>query len=210
MAKSQIAAALALGVMASMASAQTWPLEPTALRGVSLGGQLQDYRECPRTTGPLAAYIGEWEPKFKEAAGDAPCWRKNDPRDIFRGRKLQEIANLPQVDGLGQAVGITLSDEKIAEVEVQFLSSNFDMISTSVIERYGAPTAKESRMLQDGRGRGYSSRVFTWRGAAALMTLEEHRVGPPDFGYLTLSSRDYAQSLLRAREKAGQKIKSAL
>jgi|GEM_PF-3155060 len=187
-------------VLSSSAIAESvWKQEVGNLRGIELGTNAYSvYKECPKkdkNTFSLSPYFSSIDSDYPPEFKDIPCYKVTENRLVVQGAKQLNIDNLMFIQGAGREAVVTLINDRVESIEVEFLNQHFEQIKIAMMEKYGNPSKKETLSFQNSFGQTFLAESLQWNGKSVMLLLDEHRSGDKDWGQIVMSSQTYLNKL---------------
>lgn len=197
------------------ASAQTWSNESTNLRGVEIGTDFSStYKECPKRQRPYlkeAEYWPEYDQNYPAEFKGTPCFKVTKRRPIMAGITLYEIHNLVFIKGAGASVEVSLIDNRVEAIELEFLNENRDFFYEAMVDKYGKPSFEETKVYQNAFGTKFFGRSLRWQGNTVTLTYDELIPGSkPEWGIIRMHSQAFLRKIGEWGKDSRQQIRKGL
>lgn len=159
------------------------------LRGFALGGAVKAEQECPKREGQTASYLSEADSAFPRPRVGVTCWRLLVPAVESRAERTLIFINLSPARGLGRDAIVTVVDNRIEGVEVNFNSDTSVSLLAELTAAYGTPAKKRTVDYISTDGARFEGVSATWTGSVGTATFEQYS-SSPGTGRATLYAND--------------------
>lgn len=143
--------------ISSEAPAQAWAKEPATVFGVKLGAPLRD-------SGIAGCGDNYWEARVF-------CYR-DDRVAVAVGSTLRQTISPPALP-LPYVVTLSLHDEHVASLNLDFDSADFDAMVAILSERYGPAADIRRSTVTTATGATFERRIAVWLGPTVGLSVDE-------------------------------------
>lgn len=193
------------------AADRIWTTEVNNLRGIQLGSDFfSSYKECPKRVNVRYGneYWPEYDKDYPAEFKDIPCYKVISDPVVIDGSKVFRVDNLVFIKGAGRSVQVTLLDDHVESIEVEFLNSYREQFYAAMLEKYGRPSVERVEVFQNGYGQSFSGRSLIWKGRSVVLTYDEHRPGGREWGAVVMMSKKFEERIDEAFKMKKDSVKN--
>lgn len=182
---------------------ETWDKEPEAFLGIKFNDPFK-VNPCPTKNIGQYTKIETFDYEAMKTL-EGVCLDTIDSSYKYQktDNGVFKLAHLPSL-GIGYSAQVHVKDGVVSKITIDLKQSNFSILHTAFIDRYGKPTSIDSSPVKTLGGGEFSAADITWKGKKISIRMYE-RFSKVDESYVIVSDNvimEAEMNALRAKRAA--------